>query len=167
MGNIGKTEEPKSDGHFIRLPAIDLDEMFYFYKTTPSLFKVIRKLKKKCRVRLHSTLRIGWRKEKCYYGRLLKIIISGLDWKDKFGTPRWEGGRESISDYRSPCIDIVLFSHIHISLDWFFSKDEDEDEIFEQFIWIYLYNDGDFEKARYTWPWRTFDNKTTTWKDYF
>lgn len=149
------------------------NNLFYFYKSTPSLFKVIKKLRKSCILSLHSSFKISFNKDKNYYGKILTVNIVGLSWKDKWGTPRWEGGDNTLNAYKAPCVDILLFSMIRFSLRWFFDNAEyDEDDIFEQFIWINLYCHGDINKAKAEWPWTTMESdkdkkSVSTWIDIF
>lgn len=148
-----------------------MNSLFYFYRSTPSLSKIIRKLKKCCTLELHHDFSCRIFKEHSTFGKILHINIVGLDWKDKYGTPRWEGGLSSVYNYPAPCINIILFSKIKLTLRWFFDPAYDEDSIFEQFIWIYFYCKGDIDAARRKWPWTTIpehgEQEKSTWLDIF
>lgn len=73
-----------------------------------------------------------------------------LLWKDKFETPRCE---------RCPNFTFEWL--------WFgFHGECESDEYWEQYLWIYKYNNGDVDKARESWPWTEFETKKSTWEEY-
>ena len=72
------------------------------------------------------------------------FIKCGLQWKDKFRTPRCEW---------SP----------HFELDWLwwsFQGYQEDDQYWEQWLWI-----NNYKRTKEDWPWQKLDG-TTSWKDY-
>lgn len=89
------------------------------------------------------------------YDYPIRFGYMGLVWKDKFGTPRFEWG---------PQFYIYFFGlEFHI---WWVAPDGDNDQYYEQLIWINNYCDGNVTKARDTWEWQDYYTKLSTWKDY-
>lgn len=85
-----------------------------------------------------------------YKFRILPFFLKRkLMWKDKFGTPRCE---------REPYFTFEWLWFV-ISGVW------EDDDYWEQKLWISVYNDMNYEKAKSTWPWTTMDD-VSTWKDY-
>ena len=80
--------------------------------------------------------------------RILDICIAGLQWKDKYDTPRFE---------RPPALKITFFRYFSISVIWNVQEDWDNhllmDDYWEQLVWTYYYCDNDLKKAIETWPW--------------
>ena len=102
-------------------------------------------------------------------GKLLSIISTDVDWKDKYETPRLE---------ECPFVSIRLFNCL--LFNWAYKSEEnslswnDDYDYWEQVLW-YLYYASynkekkgydklDINKARETWPWRGENNKST-WDD--
>jgi hypothetical protein len=78
------------------------------------------------------------------------LFKTGLRWKDKFETPRCES---------PPRFD---FQWLGFGIyGW-----QGDDDWWEQWLWIYKYNDGDIEKAKETWPWYKWETKESSWVDY-
>ena len=73
----------------------------------------------------------------------------GLLWKDKFESPRCE----AVPMY---CIEWLRIG--------FYAYQED-DPFWEQWLWIHRYNDGNEQKAKETWGWKTMDGKST-WEEF-
>ena len=104
-----------------------------------------------------------------YYGKLLSIVVSDVQWKDKFGTPRHE---------ENPFVSISLFNKFFFNWTWKLpphieSNFTDNDDYWEQVIWcLYYYTcynskgNIDIKKAKKAWLWRGEDDKST-WKDKF
>ena len=84
------------------------------------------------------------------YFRWLPYIKRGeLMWKDKFNTPRCE---------REP--------YFRVEWLWFGVYGAwGDDQYWEQWLWIYEYNNGDYQKAKETWEWETMEGEST-WVDY-
>lgn len=73
-----------------------------------------------------------------------------LLWKDKFESPRCE-----------------LPPQYKIEWLWFgFHAICEEDEYWEQWLWIHKYNNGDILKAKETWGWIDMNTKKSSWKDF-
>lgn len=88
--------------------------------------------------------------EKTEFSLIPVIRKNPLLWKDKFNTPRCE---------LPPRIDIEWLG-IHFGL-W-----QGDDEEWEQWLWIYEYNNGDYEKAKNNWPWKYInddESEISTW----
>ena len=78
------------------------------------------------------------------YTRLVKELL----WKDKYESPRVE-----------------LEPQFRIEWLWFgFTIIRGCDSSWEQWLWVYKYNDGDKQKAKDTWPWINSETKQSTWK---
>jgi hypothetical protein len=91
---------------------------------------------------------IFWRKNHSWFW-IPRITKSKLMWKDKWSTPRCE---------REP--------HFYFEWMWFIVYGVwGCDRYWEQRIWIKVYNEGDYEKAKSTWPWSTGKNNESTWRD--
>ena len=73
-----------------------------------------------------------------------------LRWKDKFETPRCE---------REPGF---MFSWLGFVFGGWF----EDDQYWEQWLWINEYQDGDEDEAKRTWGWVDGDTKESTWIDY-
>jgi hypothetical protein len=73
-----------------------------------------------------------------------------LLWKDKYETPRCE--REQYFK-----IEWLWFGIYGILGD---------DDYWEQWLWVYKYNNGDIIKAKQEWGWVDFETKQSTWIDY-
>ena len=73
-----------------------------------------------------------------------------LMWKDKYDTPRCE---------REPYFKIEWL--------WFGIYGVwGDDNYWEQWLWVYKYNNGDIEKAKQTWGWINSETGESTWIDY-
>lgn len=91
---------------------------------------------------------------------LFEITAEGVDWKDKWNTPR-------IECY--PVIYVRLFG-LAFSIFWKLPPHLDRhwldlDNYWEQALWYLYYNDKDVIKARDTWPWMKDDE--SSWRNYF
>jgi hypothetical protein len=73
-----------------------------------------------------------------------------LLWKSKFGTPRCE---------YEPKICIKW-------LWWEFTGIQGSERYWEQWLWVHKYNDGDYEKAKSTWPWVDMETKLSSWREF-
>lgn len=74
------------------------------------------------------------------------ITVRRLIWKDKYNTPRC-----------SLVPIITLFGkrfRIKHDLWW------------EQYLWIHYYCDGDYDKAKESWPWKDAKTEASSWVDY-
>lgn len=132
----------------------------------------LKKIRKLGFIRLPIRFQFGladelWEHTSPYYrGRLLGIEGFDENWKDKDRTPRFE---------TSPHIYITLFGTFGINLIWRFrnkpgtSWDDryDDDQYWEQALWCIYYCNGDLDKGRETWPWRTDKNgvDVSTWDE--
>jgi len=86
---------------------------------------------------------------KNYKFRFLPYFIKQkLRWKDKWSTPRCESEPFFKFEWLWFGIEVVWGS----------------DNYWEEWLWIYKYNDGNYEKAKQDWGW-TRDGKST-WIDY-
>lgn len=74
-----------------------------------------------------------------------------LLWKDKFNSPRHE-----------------LSPYVRVEWLWFgfIARQGDDDQHWEQWLWVHKYNDGDVEKAKNNWGWVDVETKKSTWKEY-
>lgn len=72
-------------------------------------------------------------------------------WKDKFNSPVCE---------RIP--------YIHLKFSWFdFYIYKGIEELWERWLWIHNYNDGDEKKAMESWPWSIYVNKDILVNDWY
>lgn len=92
-------------------------------------------------------IQIGWP---------IKITWHGLGWKDKFNTPRFE---------YAPGFYIYFF-HWQFCM-WKVSPNGDNDKYYEQKLWLDMYCNNDYNKAKETWPWVDGRTKESTWDDNF
>lgn len=91
--------------------------------------------------------KLSFRKNHSWFW-LPRFTRTGLRWKDKWSTPRCE---------REP--------HFYFEWMWFVIYGVwGCDQYWEQRLWIKVYNDGDYEKAKAEWPWRN-GNSESTWID--
>ena len=88
------------------------------------------------------------------YGWPISWANYGLDWKDKYETPRVEW---------MPSFQIYFFNWQFCR--WYVSPVKDEDHYWEQVLWYLKYSDKDIVKARDTWGWVDYDTKKSTWND--
>lgn len=75
-------------------------------------------------------------------------ICKKLLWKEKYGTPRVE----TLPHY--------LFSWLW----WQLNIEQGSDQSWEWYLWVEKFNNGDIEKAKETWPWYEYTDKTYTTK---
>ncbi len=78
------------------------------------------------------------------------FIKRKLRWKDKFETPRCE-------------------TEPYFRFEWLWFGIHGmwgDDQYWEQWLWIYEYNQGDIKKAKESWPWTSMETKESTWVDY-
>ena len=107
-------------------------------------------------------------KLRCYIGKHVmglpiykpkcKIYICHCDvvWKDKYSTPRFEF---------APQWNLIFFNWQIIF--WLTTNDpSDEDEYWEQALWMLYYSNNDLEKAKNTWNWEDMLGNST-WDDKF
>lgn len=92
-------------------------------------------------------------------GKLFDFRLIGIQWKDKYDTPRFE---------EPPCISLTLYK---ISFLIYFNEDCD---YWEQYLWYKHYYDvysqgllciPNIYKARDSWPWIDPRTKKSTWND--
>ena len=99
-------------------------------------------------------------------GRIFTAESSGVGWKTKWGTPRFEN---------NPYMRFTFFAKYTIVFVWSFRwtfgtpREErmDNDQYWEQVIWCGVYRDMDLEKGRDTWEWVTDRGgvDVSTWDD--
>lgn len=98
----------------------------------------IKKPKFKIRLRKNFTFR--------FFPRLTR---RKMEWKDKWNVPRCEH-----------------VPHFYFEWLWFVIYGEwGCERYWEQLLWITEYNDGDYAKAKSTWPWTHGTSKESTWND--
>ena len=68
-------------------------------------------------------------------------------WKDKYASPRCE---------LVPCFEIRW-------LGYTITFTRGNDSLWERWLWIHKYHDGNEDKARETWPWSDILTKESTW----
>jgi hypothetical protein len=142
---------------------------WYWYKP----FKELRNARRCGFVKIPVHVRIGgpdnWFFPKSLYstGRFMTVDATGLGWKDKWDTPRYEN---------PPFIGVNFLGVLSIYITWGFKYDFgapreerwDDDQYWEQALWTVYYCGNDFAKARETWPWRIEDKNgvdVSTWDD--
>ena len=132
----------------------------------------LKKIRKLGFIRMPLQIQFGladelWEHTSPYYrGRLLGIEGFDENWKDKDRTPRFEN---------PPHIYITLFGTFGINLIWRFRNKPgtawddmyDDDQYWEQALWCIYYCNGDLDKGRETWQWRTDKNgvDVSTWDE--
>lgn len=100
-------------------------------------------------------------------GKLFDFRLIGIQWKDKYDTPRYEG---------PPYIGINLFNYSLIFY-WepYIHQWDDLDQYWEQALWYLYYtntisqglNDKpDIQKAKESWSWQDMQGNST-WSDKF
>lgn len=92
-------------------------------------------------------IQIGWP---------IKITWHELGWKDKYDTPRYEW-----------CPGFYIFFFHWQFCIFKVSPVGDISQYYEQKIWLEEYSDGDYDKAKSTWPWVDGHTKESTWDDKF
>jgi hypothetical protein len=92
-------------------------------------------------------IQVGWP----IYFKKLK-----LGWKDKYDTPRYEW-----------CPGFYIFFFRWQFCIFKVSPVGDISQYYEQKIWLEKYCDGDYDKAKSTWPWVDGQTKESTWDDKF
>jgi hypothetical protein len=80
---------------------------------------------------------------------LPKFEYNGLNWKDKYGTPRI---------LLTPMLFIKWFNG-HWSIEF------GSEDYWERKLWIDNYNNGDKIKAEQTWPWNNSETKKSSWDE--
>lgn len=86
---------------------------------------------------------------KMRFSILPNIIKTPLLWKDKFNSPRCE---------KSPSLVVSW-------LFWEYYGQWGDDEYWEQKLWLDIYCDGDYDKAKKEWGWVDMDTDKSTWDD--
>jgi len=102
-------------------------------------------------------------------GNIIQLDNSGIMWKDKYETPRFEGETSSIFG-PSPRISLTLFKYLRFIVWWEAPLEghhwSDEDTYWEMWLWYKYYCESDIVKARDTWGWQSMDGDST-WKEEF
>ena len=101
---------------------------------------------------------------------IFQYINVGMHWKDKYGTPRFEG--DSIFG-PSPAYIFTILRLFRIVIYYEAPEDPndkyskfDHSTYWEMWMWYDFYQNKDIDLARKTWPWTNM-NDESTWTDYF
>lgn len=88
------------------------------------------------------------------YGWPIMFCTTGLGWKDKYDSPRFEW---------SPSFQIYFFKRQFCI--WWCAPDGDNDKYYEQILWYLNYCNKDIFKAKETWHWVDGQTHKSTWND--